>query len=359
MRTLSLGALLLATLPLLAACSSGGNGPTSGSGGATSSSTGDTTTGVGGASDTSSTGAGSSAGGGGSGGGGGGVAIDPTGTFVAVGYGGRRIRSTDDGVTWTDDVSIDPNGGDDLALLRTIAWGNGLFVAAGWRIMTSPDGVTWNDTPPDAFNQNWIGQMVYGGGAYVGLGGYGSRVTSPDAVAWAQHSIDTTASHPQGGVAFAKGKGFVSINDSGDVSHSADGATWVQSGANVQGGAHAVAYGNGIFLALSDVGVVTSADGEKWSAPTPFATMDVRSLLFAQGHFTAISPEHVYTSTDGATWADHDVKGLFIYHAGFGHGTYVAFDGTKTRRSTDGLVWSDPVDLGGNNSLERVVFGPK
>jgi hypothetical protein len=309
----------------------------------------DTSSSAGGGASTSSSGAG----------GAGGAAVDPPGTFVAVGYGGRRIRSTDDGVTWTDDVSLNPAGGDDNDLLRTITWGNGLFVAAGWRIMTSPDGVTWNDTPPDAFSQNWIGQMAYGEASFVGLGGYGSRVSSPDAVTWKQHSIDTTASHPQGGLAFAKGKGFVSINDSGDVSHSADGATWAFPGTSMGGGAHLVAHGNGLFLAISDVGVNTSTDGVTWAGPAPFATMDVRSLLFAQGHFTVISPEHVYTSTDGAAWVDHDAKGLFIYHAAYGHGAYVAFDGTKTRRSTDGLTWSDPVDLGGKNSLERVVFGPK
>ena len=348
--------VFLASFPLLAACSSNSADPGSGSGGATSSSAVTSTAGAGGSSrDASSTGAGSTGGSGG----GGGAAAEPSGTFVAVGYGGRRIRSTDDGLTWTDDVSISPDGGDDLDLLRTIAWGNGLFVAAGWRIMTSPDGVTWKDTPPDSFKQNWIGQMAYGEGAYVGLGGYGSRVTSPDAVTWAQHSIDTTASHPQGGLAFAKGKGFVSINDSGDISHSSDGAAWAYANVNVTGGAHAVTYGNGIFLAVSDAGVFTSTDGTTWSGPAPFATMDVRSLLFAQGHFTIISPEHVYTSVDGASWLDHDAKGLFIYHAAYGHGTYVAFDVTRVRRSADGLIWSDPVDLGGKNSLERVAFGPK
>ncbi len=358
MRTLPLRTLLLATFPLVscvAACSSNSTDPSSGSGGATSSSSGATTAGTGGAADASSTSAGSTTGSGGAGG----AEVEPSGTFVAVGYGGRRIRSTDDGLTWTDDVSLDPAGGDDLTLLRTIAWGNGLFVAAGWRIMTSPDGVTWKDTPPDAFKQNWIGQMAHGEGLYVGLGGYGSRVASPDAVTWAQHSIDTTASHPQGGLAHAKGKGFVSINDNGDISHSAEGAAWAYTNANVLGGAHAVVYGNGIFLAVGDAGVVTSPDGTTWSSPNAFATMDVRSLLFAQGHFTIISPEHVYTSTDGAAWVDHDSKGLFIYHAAYGHGTYVAFDGTKTRRSTDGLTWSPPMDLGGKNSLERVVFGPK
>ncbi len=352
--------LFLATFPLVvgvSACSSGGAGPGTGSGGATSSSSSASAGGAGGASDTSTTGATSTSSSGS--GGAGGVEVEPAGTFVAVGDGGRRMRSTDDGITWTDDVSIAVTGGDDFSGLRTVAWGNGLFVAAGWRIMTSPDGVTWKDTPPDSFGQNWMGQMVYGQGSFVGLGGYGSRVTSPDAVTWTQHSIDTSASHAQGGVAFAKGKGFVSINDDGALSHSVDGATWAYAGVSVMGGAHAVAYGNGIFLALSDVGVVTSPDGVAWSSPTPFATMDVRSLLFAQGHFTVISPEHVYTSADGAAWVDHDAKGLFIYHAAYGHGAYVAFDVTRVRRSTDGLVWSDPVDLGGTNALQRAAFGPK
>jgi hypothetical protein len=326
-----------------------------GSGGAASSTADATTAGSGGSGGASSASAGSTTGSGGAGG----AEVEPSGTFVAVGYGGRRIRSTDDGQTWTDDVSLNDAGGDDNDLLRTIAWGNGLFVAAGWRIMTSPDGVTWKDTPPDSFKQNWIGQMVHGAGAYVGLGGYGSRVSSPDAVTWTQHSIDTTASHPQGGISFAQGKGFVSINDSGDISHSTDGVAWTYPGTNVTGGAHAVTYGNGLFLAVSDAGIFTSTEGTTWSGPAPFATMDVRSLLFAQGHFTIISPEHVYTSSDGASWLDHDAKGLFIYHAAYGHGTYVAFDGTKTRHSADGLTWTDPVDLGGKNSLERVAFGPK
>jgi hypothetical protein len=166
MRTFPLRTLLFATLPLVAgvtACSSSGSSATTGSGGATSSSSAETSSGAGGTSDASSTGAGGASTGSSGTGGAGGAAGEPKGTFVAVGYGGRRVRSTDDGVTWTDDVSIDPSGGDDLSLLRTIAWGNGLFVAAGWRIMTSPDGVTWKDTPPDSFKQNWIGQMGYGG----------------------------------------------------------------------------------------------------------------------------------------------------------------------------------------------------
>ncbi len=362
MRMLTLRALFIATLPLVAgvsACSSSGStaGTSTVSGGATSSTTDATASGSGGAGGDASTSAGST--GAGTGGSGGGVVADPPGIFVAVGDGGRRLRSKDDGVTWTDDVSIAPDGGDDFVGLRTVAWGNGLFVAAGWRIMTSPDGATWKDTPPDMFKQNWMGQMAYGAGSFVGLGGYGSRVTSPDAVTWTQHSIDTNASHAQGGIAFAKGKGFVSVNDSGDLSQSPDGVIWAYTMTNIGAAAHLVAYGNGYFVAIGDKGIYTSSEGTAWSGPAPFLTMDLRAMVFGQGHFTVISPEHVYTSVDGASWLDTAVKGLFVYHAAFGHGTYVAFDVTRVRRSTDGLVWSDPVELGGKNAIQRAAFGPQ
>src|SRR5688572_22291212 len=44
--------------------------------------------------------------------GGGGAAPEGTPIFVAVGYGGRRMSSLD-GVTWDNDIIVDPNGGDD------------------------------------------------------------------------------------------------------------------------------------------------------------------------------------------------------------------------------------------------------
>jgi hypothetical protein len=53
------------------------------------------------------------------------------------------------------------------------------------------------------------------------------------------------------------------------------------------------------------------------------------------------------------------VEGLFIYHAAYGHGTYVAFDVTSVRRSAVGLSWSASTELGGKNVLSRVAFGPQ
>lgn len=275
-----------------------------------------------------------------------------------MGYGGRRIRSTDDGATWTDDQSLVPNGGDDDTLLRTIAWGNGLFVAAGWRIMTSTDGVMWSDTPKDQFNQNWMGQMLWGNARFVGVGGYGSRVESADAKTWTQHSIDTIASHAHGAIAFGAGKGFVSINDDGAVTTSPDGLAWTATATKVGTQAHTAAFGHGVFVIASDQGAITSSDGATWSSPVALASNDVRALVFAHGHFTALAKGHAMTSDDGATWVDHAVMGFDPSAAAYGHATFVALEGNRARTSSDGLTWSAAQDLGGMNALEWIAFGP-
>ena len=71
---------------------------------------------------------------------------DPPGIFVAVGSGGRHVRSADYGVTWMDDAALPPDAGTgDFIGLRTVVYGNGGFVGLGWRGMTSPDGNVWDD----------------------------------------------------------------------------------------------------------------------------------------------------------------------------------------------------------------------
>ncbi|HKO50264.1 MAG TPA: hypothetical protein VJV79_21185 [Polyangiaceae bacterium] len=65
--------------------------------------------------------------------------------IIAVGYGGLRVVSRDLGRTWQNETHWSSDGGDDEDLLRTIAYGNGLWLSAGWRLVTSTDGVAWTD----------------------------------------------------------------------------------------------------------------------------------------------------------------------------------------------------------------------
>ena len=101
---------------------------------------------------------------------------------IAVGYGGMRVRSLDDGQTWQDYVQLAPNGGDDMELLRGAAWGEGLFVAVGWRIFSSPDGATW--TEHDNPTGQWYGAVAHGNDRFLAVGGGGYCARSDDGQAW-------------------------------------------------------------------------------------------------------------------------------------------------------------------------------
>jgi hypothetical protein len=283
------------------------------------------------------------------------------GTFVAVGYGGRRIRSIDDGKTWIDDQSLEPDGGgDDQDLLRTIVFGNGTFFAAGWQTLTSSNGKTWG--PVVNPHTNWFGALTYASSMWVAVGGYGMRLTSSDGVTWADHSIDTTASHPHGclTVATAPTTAFVACNDLGQRSYAPDGAIWKYSTGATDVMSSQVTFGNGVVVGTDGTTMVLSRDGgTTWSRG---ATLDVAGggMVFAQGHFTILATNVVYTSNDGSTWAKNAAVGIHPGVLAFGNGTYVAIvGGHEFQRSSDGIAWDAPVkDTSTINSLEWISFGP-
>jgi hypothetical protein len=284
--------------------------------------------------------------------------LDGPGIFVAVGYGGRRVRSLDDGMTWVDDMALIENGGDDAYALRAVAWGNKQFVSLGFRVMTSPDGKTWHDFGANAVQQ-WFGSVVYAKGLYVAVGGYGLRDTSTDAVTWMDHHIDTVASHLPNGLIYDDAHGtFVSANDNGLRAFSLDGKAWTMSTGATTTTTRQLAAGNGIIVAVDGTNVALSGDGGMTWAAAPALAVRCQAIVFAQGHFLAIASGHAYTSTDGSNWTDHPVANLNAGMVVYGHGTYVLFDNLKLRRSTDGLTWAAPITLPGTNALVAITFGP-
>jgi len=147
--------------------------------------------------------------------------------FVAAGYGTRLIVSCDLGLTWTNDVSDVPNGGDDGTLVRGLAAGGGKFVAArgggGTQIlMTSDNGVEWTRVMRSG---NGYSDVTFGNGRFVAGGGHIS-VLSTDGLMWGQEG--TMGS---GGIlrhlAFGNYMGgrFVAVGDQGRRMNSSDGPT--------------------------------------------------------------------------------------------------------------------------------------
>ena len=99
----------------------------------------------------------------------------------------------------------------------TVAYGNGIFVAAGYRgaVLTSTDGITW--TARDSGTDYGISGIAYGNGIFVAVG-YGrdpstgrSRMailTSPNGVKWTDVSPETAGYLP--GITFGKGM-FIAV----------------------------------------------------------------------------------------------------------------------------------------------------
>ena len=156
-------------------------------------------------------------------GGQGGSSMQPSGkpTFVAVGYAGRRIRSVDGGMTWTDDQTLG-GGGDDEFLLRAVGFGKGVFVALGWKILSSPDGKTWTEQPNP--QHQWLGGVQFGGGSFLATGGYGYCASSGDGLTW-QACKSIPNNEASRSLAFGAGK-FVTATDPGNWFASSSGDAW-------------------------------------------------------------------------------------------------------------------------------------
>ncbi len=195
------------------------------------------------------------AGGGASAGGSGGSGL-PAGlpVFVAVGYAGRRIRSIDLGLSWTDDQTLG-GGGDDEFLLRAVGFGNGVFVALGYKILSSKDGKSWV-AQQNPQNQ-WLGGVQFDGTRFVATGGYGYSAYSSDGQVWSVGG-DIPNNEASRSLAFGD-KQFVTATDPGNWYASSDGSSWA-----LLSGGHAtnqLAFCNGAFAEYSACSGAFSARG--------------------------------------------------------------------------------------------------
>lgn len=144
-------------------------------------------------------------------------------SIVGVGYGGLRVVSRDDGLTWKNRAELSMSGGDDQDLLRGIAYGNRTWVAVGWRVFTSSDGaITWTERTP-ATGCGLMEGVAFGAGHFIGTCGT-DAFESTDGVAWTPIGpIGDTGGHTY--VFFVNGR-FYSSGDSRRSYSSADGHAW-------------------------------------------------------------------------------------------------------------------------------------
>ena len=205
-----------------------------------------------------------------------------SGVYVAVGYGGRRLRSTD-GVNWDIVAEWTTNGGDDRDNLISVAYGNGTFVAVG-------GGVTDKNGP-------------------------GGRIlTSADGKDWKEHPGRKFRVHP---VLFGNGR-FVAGGPDYRLLWSAEGATWEAGGKIADPAAthfRMGAFGNGVFVFAGNGRrseqeihwVVVSKDGTAVEAERTDLP-PITAMTFGSGRFVVVGPDGLRSSSaDGVKW-EHEVR---------------------------------------------------
>ena len=211
-------------------------------------------------------------------------------TNAAAGQMQGRIVTSSDGRTWLDRTPgpIPP--------LAAVAFGGDRFVAVGLtNVWTSTDSLRWV-SPPSQTATN-LQALTYGNGLFVGTGLRGTIQTSTNGDLWTTRTPSTPTTRALRGVAFGNNR-FVTVGNLGTMIMSEDGITW----ANIVSGTadifHAVAYGNGSFVAVgfaSDAmafsAIWTSPDGMNWTQRTPPSAQTLRAITYGNGRFLAVGDQ--------------------------------------------------------------------
>ncbi|WP_334147223.1 hypothetical protein [Hyphomicrobium sp.] len=184
---------------------------------------------------------------------------------------------------------------------------------------------------------------------------------------WTVHTSVSQEMGDYGWNAMAYGNGvFVAVGawNYDNVLVSPDGINWTAHVVTPGDDWRDVTFGNGMFVAVGFGGNIrTSTDGVNWTARTSPAANEWRAVTYGDGRFVAVGSSganRVMTSTDGISWTDHAAtaanewtgvtygNGLFVATARSGPGpAYVM-------TSTNGTAWTARPGTGG---MEAVTFG--
>jgi hypothetical protein len=295
--------------------------------------------------------------------------------FVAAGYGGRRMVSTD-GLKWEITEEWAQPGGDDGDNLMSAVWAEGKFVAVGGggggrsgdgHVLVSTDGRAWKRTH-HTFNR--INPIVYGDGRFVAGAPDRSLIVSEDAETWTDGARieEDACTHFRGG-AYGAGR-FVFVGNHGGNG----GPHWsavTKGGASIDGvrtdlpGHGRIVFQGSRFLMLTShtkAALIASSDGLEWKPVTIDGAESFEWLVSVsatrageEGSAIVGNGEGMWTSEDGETWTKRE--GASRSHVLWSDGKRFIATGWPGRMffSPDGVEWknSPPLTDNGINVVVR------
>jgi hypothetical protein len=141
-----------------------------------------------------------------------------------------------------------------------------------------------------------------------------------------------------------------------------NGNTWTQRTLPSTGSWQAVAYGAGLFVAISLFSsnvTIYSNDGITWTIGSIVDSAFWRSLTFDNGIFVAVADDAVSTSPDGINWTSRSISTSFTWGgAVYGNGIWLLISSVRLYISSDnGVSWSDTGFRAPLGQFRNIAFG--
>ena len=281
------------------------------------------------------------------------------GVFVAVGYDGNIIRSTDNGTNWDNATSPTENH------LEEVTFGNNTFVAVGrsGNIVRSTDNGSSFDNVSSGTDQHLYG-VTYGNNTFVTVGRGGKIYTSPDGTTWTFRTSGILTNLM--GATFGNNT-FLAVGIDGKIVRSTDnGTTWDNSTSPTENTINGVGFGNNIFVGVGNSGnIVRSSDnGSSFDNVTSSSPVQ-HHYEVAFGNDTFVIVQHkqkiARSEDNGTTWdnATSASSSNNFYGVEFGNNTFVTVGSNgHIYRSTDNGSSFDRMTspLGNNVYMRSVAF---
>ena len=240
-----------------------------------------------------------------------------------------------DGYNWTNYTgpNVPVANGD-----RALIWSDslGIFMLGGYA--TSRDGINWTQQTNFTSKSN----------VFVAVGTT-TAISSIDGFSWRRNYTSSTSWSKVA----ASSNLFVAVSSSGpsNVMTSYDGTNW--SVRTAPFATSAVAYGNGVFLAVGTNCAMVSVNGITWTSNT-VPNGQWCSIAYGNGTFVAVANLPYYsglanyimtTTNNGVSWSVHNVGIQPFIDVTYGNGKFVAVSYFSDASgdiitSSDGLTWA-------------------
>jgi hypothetical protein len=292
--------------------------------------------------------------------------------WLAVGYGGRRMVSSD-GMQWEITGEWAQPGADDSNNLMSAVFAQGKFVVVGGggggktaagHILTSYDGREWVEVYT---SKSRINPVVYGNGRFVaGVSSFpsGKLLWSDDGSKWNDGAsiAKKRLTHFRHG-AFGNDR-FVLVGNGGEGGKmswaitSQDGTTIATERDDLPGHG-VVVFGAGRFLMLAGhnkAQLLSSEDGDRWEAVAIEGAPKFNWLVWTGSEFVAGDGKTAYRSTDGQRWNSETLTARGNVKWSDGQRFITSSWPGKMAYSKDGRSWQESPPMPANG-INVVVLG--